>query len=127
MYRIGGDEFVVILKGADYDERLNLLEDLKHQLEESYSQENVEPWEKYSASVGMAEFASDDSTVELVFKRADRALYDSKSRGKNCYSIYRSSLIGRSISVASTRDPQPAARISDQISFIDAQDALYVY
>ena len=46
-----------------------------------------------------------------LFKRADRALYESKSMGKNRYSIYRSSLIGKSFTVESERDPQHAEDI----------------
>ncbi|MBR0483751.1 MAG: hypothetical protein IJJ69_03115 [Oscillospiraceae bacterium] len=51
--------------------------------------EDAEPWERYSASVGMAEVANDDNTVELVFKRADRAMYEDKMKFKKEHGSYR--------------------------------------
>ena len=37
----------------------------------------------------MAEFASDDNSVELVFKRADKAMYADKTAFKEKYGKYR--------------------------------------
>ena len=96
MGRIGGDEFIVLLCEMPslevLDKRCNEL--LKHL--------------DRSVSIGVALYPEHGTSYVDLFKRADRALYESKSRGKNCYSIYHSSLIGRSISVSSTRDPQHA-------------------
>ena len=105
--RIGGDEFIVLLCEMPslevLDKRCNeLLKNLNRTYE---SNGNELP---FSVSIGVALYPEHGTSYVDLFKRADRALYDSKSRGKNCYSIYRSSLIGRSISVASTRDPQHA-------------------
>ena len=107
MGRIGGDEFIVLLCEMPslevLDKRCNEL--LKH-LDRNYeSNGNKLP---FSVSIGVALYPEHGTSYVDLFKRADRALYESKSRGKNCYSIYRSSLIGRSISVSSTRDPQHA-------------------
>lgn len=85
VYRIGGDEFVVILQGADYRNRKQICDRLKEDFEKSFNQSGAEPWQRYSAAVGMAENASDDITVELVFKRADKAMYENKSQFKRKY------------------------------------------
>ena len=90
VYRIGGDEFVVILQGVDYENRHALVEKLKKQYEQAMKNEKAEPWERYSAAVGMAELASDDGTVDFVFKRADRAMYSDKKRIKEELGSYRS-------------------------------------
>ena len=82
VYRIGGDEFVAILIGTDYDRRHELFEQLKAKYEASSSQNDVPAWEQYSAAAGMAEHASDDSTVELVFRRADGLMYKDKEQFK---------------------------------------------
>lgn len=82
VYRIGGDEFAVILQGVDFDNRLALIERLRKGYEEAAKKNGAEPWERYSAAVGMAELASDDSTIDLVFKRADKAMYRDKKRIK---------------------------------------------
>ena len=89
VFRIGGDEFIVILQGQDYENRLQHLESMRSTFERTFTQDNVDPWENYSASVGMAEYASDDSTVELVFKRADKAMYADKQAFKKKYGSYR--------------------------------------
>lgn len=87
VYRIGGDEFVVILQGQDYENRKEIVEELKNEYVKSYEQEDTDPWLRYSAAVGMAENASDDYTAELVFKRADKAMYKDKANFKAKYGI----------------------------------------
>ena len=89
VYRIGGDEFVVIVDGGDYPNRVLRFEELTKAFEISYEKETEKPWEKLSASCGMAENASDDSSPELVFKRADKAMYASKLEFKKKYGSYR--------------------------------------
>ena len=42
-----------------------------------------EPWEKYSAAIGMAVFDKDkDSSMNDVFKRADKLMYEDKMESK---------------------------------------------
>ena len=89
VYRIGGDEFVVILQGADYENRHTLVDSLKKSYDEIMKNRDKEPWERYSAAVGMAELSSDDGTIDLVFKRADRAMYRDKKRMKEALGSYR--------------------------------------
>ena len=85
VYRIGGDEFVAILEGHDYENRIALTEKLKSDFTTSFEQEDRDPWLRFSAAVGMAENASDDTTYELVFKRADKAMYDDKAAFKKAH------------------------------------------
>lgn len=89
VYRIGGDEFVVILQGIDFENRQALVDTLKRRYEDAMKNSSAEPWERYSAAVGMAELASDDRTVDLVFKRADKAMYKDKKRIKEALGSYR--------------------------------------
>lgn len=89
IYRIGGDEFVVILTGQDYNNRTELFEKARQAYEKSYSDTDAKPYERYSASLGIADYASDDNTVELVFKRADKKMYQDKMRFKEINGSYR--------------------------------------
>lgn len=82
VFRIGGDEFVVILEGEDYEKRHSRLSDLKAAFEKTNNDTSADPWKRYSAAAGMAEYASDDNSVELVFKRADKAMYEDKMEFK---------------------------------------------
>ncbi len=85
VYRIGGDEFVAVLFGKDYENRKEICEKLKEDFRKSYEQDGLSPWLRYSAAVGMAESAADDNTTELVFKRADKSMYADKAKFKDQY------------------------------------------
>ncbi|MBQ9504926.1 MAG: GGDEF domain-containing protein [Lachnospiraceae bacterium] len=82
VYRIGGDEFVVFVAGEDYEVRHEKLSALKKSYETTCHDTKLKPWKRYSAAMGMAEYATDDNTVELVFKRADKAMYINKQEFK---------------------------------------------
>lgn len=85
VYRIGGDEFAVLLQDSDYVNRKKLCEQLRADYERTSAQRDVSPWLRYSAAVGMAEKAADDNSVEFVFRRADEAMYRDKVRIKKQY------------------------------------------
>ncbi len=81
-YRIGGDEFVTILTGCDYWERFTRLEEMKMKFAETEKNENRDPWLRFSASVGMADYTPGDSDSETVFRRADEMMYKCKQKHK---------------------------------------------
>jgi diguanylate cyclase (GGDEF)-like protein len=85
VFRVGGDEFVAVLMGTDYENRMALVSQLRSDFKKTYEQEGVSPWLRYSAAVGMAENASVDSTAEFVFRRADEEMYKDKDRFKSRY------------------------------------------
>jgi diguanylate cyclase (GGDEF)-like protein len=82
VYRVGGDEFVAILHGKDYNDRKEKTDKLKAEYEKYGSNEELSPWLRYSAAVGMAEYIVDDKTAESVFRRADKAMYEDKNQFK---------------------------------------------
>ena len=72
VYRIGGDEFAVILEGISYKERSELFEKLQNAFYESADNKAVSPQARYSASCGMAEYDPEkDESFENVFRHAD--------------------------------------------------------
>ena len=89
VFRIGGDEFIVVLRGRDYADRKEITNKLREGFEKTFAATDAEPWQRYSAAVGMAEYASDDNTVELVFKRADKKMYENKAAFKKEHGSYR--------------------------------------
>lgn len=108
--RIGGDEFVVLFREVPSLEVLEKrLTELLKNLDRNYESNNTSL--PFSISIGVALYPEHGTTYVELFKRADRALYESKSRGKNQYSIYRTSLIGRAVAVTSNRDPAHAEDI----------------
>lgn len=79
VYRIGGDEFAVILEGYDYQHRKQLIEQLVQNMEE-IAQSDVPIYEKVSVASGIATFDSKkDKSVADVFKRADARMYENKA------------------------------------------------
>ena len=83
VFRIGGDEFVIILQNGDFEKRDDLVALFNKTIEEAEAQDNLEPWEKVSASIGIAVYDSNiDSNVANVFKRADKAMYQRKKEMK---------------------------------------------
>ncbi len=82
VYRIGGDEFVTVLTESDYRERFTKLKELKMKFAKTEKNEDQDPWLRFSASVGMADFTSEDSDSEMVFQRADQMMYEYKQEHK---------------------------------------------
>ncbi|MBR1635818.1 MAG: diguanylate cyclase [Lachnospiraceae bacterium] len=83
VYRIGGDEFVVVISGNNYYKRDELEESLIKLLGKAEHDDTVSPWRRYSASVGMAVYNSEkDTNVDSVFKRADARMYKRKTESK---------------------------------------------
>ena len=79
VFRIGGDEFIVVLKNRDYRNVDNLIADFCARLKTVAEDDTLEPWEKISAAIGYYKFDKTvDKTVEDVFKKADKAMYDMK-------------------------------------------------
>ena len=89
MFRLGGDEFVVLLKSEDYADRNELLEIIKRSFINTYEQEDKKLYERYSASMGMAEYTESDNDPEQVLRRADEAMYCYKTEFKKKYGSYR--------------------------------------
>ena len=73
VFRIGGDEFVAILKGSDFANRETLLEAFRKTINENQKNGDV------VVASGLAIYdASTDSSYNDVFKRADEAMYEHK-------------------------------------------------
>lgn len=83
VFRIGGDEFTVILKGRDYHDIEKLAASFNKKIQGLYTDEALDPAERISAALGYALFDSTkDNGVDDVFKRADEAMYARKKAMK---------------------------------------------
>ena len=83
VFRIGGDEFVVVLENNDYKNVDDLLAQFNGQLNDMANDAALEPWERISAAIGVAFYdPATDSSVATVFKRADKAMYLRKKEMK---------------------------------------------
>ena len=79
VYRIGGDEFIVILENDDYANRDELIRSTAELFRNNADNAALPVWERVTASVGCAVFTpGKDSGVDDVFNRADKAMYSQK-------------------------------------------------
>ena len=82
VFRMGGDEFVAVLSGEDYDMRDELLAKFNEQLS-PYSDTMPLPPDYVSVACGMSVYdPQTDSTVTDVNKRADDEMYRDKAAKK---------------------------------------------
>ena len=80
--RIGGDEFLVLLKEANGEDTLrSLLKAVRKKLKVDLAQEK--PDYEFSASIGISQYGKDGTDYETLFKIADGALYIAKEKGKD--------------------------------------------
>ena len=80
VFRIGGDEFVVIPSGFEYTKLEERLETLKLMLDEE-KQSSDEINKQVSISVGTSVFDREkDNSYQEVFERADKNMYENKKR-----------------------------------------------
>lgn len=84
LYRVGGDEFVAVLQGEDYMNREALLETAKAEFSRARSDTERQPWDRYSASVGLAVYSgAAGQTAEDVLSLADEDMYRRKRQCKD--------------------------------------------
>lgn len=89
VFRIGGDEFVAVLRNGDYENREALIQKLNAVFDEAFAQEDNSPWARYSAASGMSDCAAGDTTLDQALKRADSAMYAAKQEFKAKHGSYR--------------------------------------
>ncbi len=85
--RIGGDEFIVFVKNICNKKIIeSKAEAIADAFKNTYSSESGEY--KVSGSIGIAMYKEHGITYEDLYKAADKALYQSKLKGKDCYTFY---------------------------------------
>ena len=86
VFRIGGDEFAVILQNEDFQNRNELIERFKKsEAEICASAENE--WDKVDMAIGMAEYDPQEyDSVDNVLHHADINMYENKRAVKKARS-----------------------------------------
>ena len=81
--RFGGEEFVVLLPNTDIDGAVNIAEKIRQASEQEIIKVNENAHFSFTVSVGVSEILDEDEDIEVVLKRADKALYKAKESGRN--------------------------------------------
>lgn len=90
-YRMGGDEFVIVVSPKAYQRLDEIIEEVKSIFSKPWFLKDSDYY--CTMSMGIVEFtASGDSVADLI-KKADIAMYESKKAGKNRITKYDDSML----------------------------------
>ena len=90
--RVGGEEFAIVLQGADLQSALNIAVNLCAKIE-AHAMQIEDNTLKMTASFGVATVSNKDTCLSDTIMRADRALYRSKRAGRNQVDLESSQLM----------------------------------
>jgi diguanylate cyclase (GGDEF)-like protein len=85
--RFGGDEFVMLMPGADHDEAIRAAERLLD-LVGAHAVALDGSAVRLAMSIGVAFYPRDGETVEALLRAADSAMYESKRGGRGCVTAF---------------------------------------
>jgi diguanylate cyclase (GGDEF)-like protein len=88
--RFGGDEFFAFLDGVETRDSLKTL--LKSIVKELFTA--FDPKCRITTSIGVSQYPKDGDNFEVLFGKADKALYIAKEKGKNRHIIYDPAIHG---------------------------------
>lgn len=88
LYRIGGDEFALLLINASDDEIALLSERIVQTVHSLSFDFNGTPT-KVGCSLGIARYPNDATTLQDLLRLADQAMYVAKQRGKNNWVMHQ--------------------------------------
>ena len=83
VFRVGGDEFMVVLRNEDLENREELVRQFESTREEICAKAENK-WEEVHVSLGIAVYDPEvDSSANDTVRRADKIMYENKRSGRN--------------------------------------------
>ena len=80
-YRVGGDEFIMIVPPAEYNKLEWILTDIQNIFKKPW---NLKDMDYYcTMSMGVVEFPRSGQGIQELIKKADIAMFEAKKKGKN--------------------------------------------
>ena len=93
-YRMGGDEFIILISHKVYPNLHNIIDRIKAEFARPWRLKGTEYY--CTMSMGVVRFPTDGDSVEELIKKADIAMYDAKCAGKNRVAYYDENVISTS-------------------------------
>jgi len=88
--RYGGEEFIILLPNTEKNNAMLYAEKIRKLIEtHPFQYREKQTLGCVSISGGVATFPSDGTTIETIVKNADKALYESKTGGRNKVTTYK--------------------------------------
>ncbi|MCM3781695.1 EAL domain-containing protein [Neobacillus mesonae] len=85
-FRIGGDEFLIVIKDCTQEQAEALAEQVIKEIKQVYRVDGNELY--VTGSIGISIGSIQDSNRSILLKTADTAMYKAKGLGKNQYCVY---------------------------------------
>lgn len=85
-YRLGGEEFAIIVRDAEFVDVQKVAERIRGAIEQARFRSD-DSLVRATVSLGVSRFRASDTHFEDMLRRADEALYRSKSKSRNTTSI----------------------------------------
>lgn len=85
-YRMGGDEFVIVIPAESYERFEKIIEDIKKIFNRPWFLKDADYY--CTMSMGVVCFPDDGESVQDLIKKADIAMYEAKKSGKNRIANY---------------------------------------
>ncbi|MBD5543953.1 MAG: GGDEF domain-containing protein [Lachnospiraceae bacterium] len=89
-YRMGGDEFVIIIPPESFDRFEEIIQDIQAIFSKPWFLKDADYY--CTMSMGIVNYPDDGDNVQDLIKKADIAMYDAKKAGKNRCSRYSQKL-----------------------------------
>lgn len=86
-YRMGGDEFVIVVPPANYPEFEKIIDDIRQIFSKPWYLKDADYY--CTTSIGIVTFPDGGESVADLVKKADIAMYEAKKGGKNRVSTYQ--------------------------------------
>lgn len=117
LYRIGGDEFTIIVNDfSDTEELLALADRIVHSARDDLSIDGHKL--RPGASLGISTFPADAGTARDLIKRADSAMFQAKEQGRGQVCFFSSSLEERRVIDQQVAQGLKGALVNDELLLV---------
>ena len=89
-YRMGGDEFVIVIPPESYGRYEGIIQDIQSVFEKPWFLKDADYY--CTMSMGVVLFPDNGENVQELIKKADIAMYEAKKTGKNRVAVYSDGL-----------------------------------